>query len=154
MNAAVILAITDIANDAGFTSLFNEETGLFTFTEKDCGIDITAVLQGEEDAETRILYNQIAVGTLSQQQVEDNYNEIIDMLIGATNGISTSSFQTVRKDDGSLTVLLNNYAPIQTLEEDDRMDITFVLQSMIADLAGAMDMLSVYMAEPKAAAAS
>lgn len=154
MNDQSILAIVEIANQAGFAAEYAE--GLFTFTERESGIEILSVLQGEDDADTRILYNQLTVGVIPANQIENNGREVLNVLTGANNGISTSSFQTVEQENGSCLVLLNNYAPIQDLGDDDHQDITFTLQSLIADLCAACNgqLASLLSESSKAMAAS
>ena len=147
MNEQIKTGIISAANEAGFVAEFSEENSLFTFTESDSGISITSVFQGEDDDETSILYNQMSVGVIPESQVSVNPRSVINLLIGATNGISTSSFQTIDTDDGDLQVLLNNYAPIQDMGQDDIEDIKFTLTSLIADLFAAHDMLAPYMSE-------
>jgi hypothetical protein len=145
MNAAQIETICQIAEAAGFSGAYCEKTDIFTFTDQESGIEIISVLQGDEDAETRILFNQMKVCELDLATIS-SVNGLFSEMLNVDNDISTSSFKAASVNEGdSVAILLTNYATLQNLNQDDAADITFCLQALIADAAAASEMLRKYM---------
>ena len=146
-NSEHLLVISEAAEKAGLTTIYDEDTGIFTFTDGNTGIEIKSVLQGsDQNGSTRILYNQVVIGNVLAEVAEKGFAQLLKILTDVENGIITSSYQTAKLENGDYQILLCNYAPIQKLDNDDCQDIQFVIEALMVDIWDAVASLDGFIA--------
>jgi hypothetical protein len=99
----------------------------------DSGLSATAALECD------VVFFTLLCTTLPQAELSASHR---DRMLDANNGISTSFFQTAPLANGRIAITLNNFAKLQSLDEDDRDDIEFCLESLFTDAIAARALLA------------
>jgi hypothetical protein len=104
---------------------FNAETNQFSIIEIESGITIQAQLQ------EGVIFFQLPCCTVNDS---DLTAELCNIMLSASNGISTSSFQlTPGSEEGTTVILLSNFAKLQDFGADDEDDIISCISFLMAD---------------------
>ncbi len=102
-------------------------------------IDLDSGLAATAALECDVVFFTLLCTSLSTAEFSENYK---DRMLDANNGISTSFFQTAPMEGGRIGITLNNFAKLQALDEDDRDDIEFCLESLFTDAVAARALLA------------
>lgn len=121
-----------LSNNDDYAVSFDEELGVFSIEEADSGILIQARL------EDNILLFQLPCIQMSSEQLT---LELQRKMLAADNGISTSNFQIIG-NNGTVTIVLTNFAILQGLGADDEDDINSCVEFLLNDLLAARDLIS------------
>src|SRR3954453_859540 len=101
--------------------------------EVDSGVSIQAVLESE------ILFFSLPCITVPRARITP---AIMESMLAADNGISTSSFQLYDAGSGNVTVTLNNFCKLQDMGSDDKDDILSCVHFLLVDVMSARSLLS------------
>jgi hypothetical protein len=96
--------------------------------EVDSGVSIQAVLQGD------ILFLSLVCTVVPRAQITA---DVMEQMLSAENGISTSYFQLYDAGDGKVAVTLNNFCKLQDLGADDEDDILSCVHFLLVDVMSA-----------------
>lgn len=105
---------------------------LLRVRDVESGISLRAVL--EQD----ILFLTIRCEVLPKSKITA---EMMQKMLAADNGISTSAFQLYDQGDGKVAVTLNNFCKLQNLGEEDRDDVLSCVEFLVVDVVAARDLL-------------
>jgi len=100
--------------------------------EVESGISLRAVLEGD------ILYLSLTCMVAPKSSITP---EIMQKMLAADNGISTSYFQLYDVGEGNAAVTLNNFCKLQDLGPDDEDDILSCVSFLLADVVHARDLI-------------
>ncbi|MDQ1469974.1 MAG: hypothetical protein QOJ99_1454 [Bryobacterales bacterium] len=110
----------------------SSESGL-RILEVDSGLAMQAELQGE------ILFFSLVCATVPAARITP---ALMQKMLDAQNGISTSHFQLSSLGDGQTAVTLNNFCKLQDLGPDDEDDILSCVSFLLADVMQARNLLA------------
>jgi hypothetical protein len=96
--------------------------------EVDSGVAIQTVLEGD------ILYFSVVCTVVPKAVVTP---AVMEQMLAADNGISTSYFQLYDAGAGNIAVTLNNFCKLQDLGADDQDDILSCIQFLLVDVMSA-----------------
>lgn len=105
--------------------------GVLRVKEVDSGVTAQAALEGD------ILYLSIVCATVPAAKITP---AVMEKMLDAENGLSTSYFQLVKGEAGT-TVTLNNFCKLQDMGADDEDDILSCLSFLLADVLHARDLI-------------
>ena len=125
-------AVKSVLVEAGLETLPGPEESCFYVKDPESGLTFTC------DLEKDILFNTVACLELERGQVTP---ELMELLLDAENGISTSSFQLYRRGPDRIIVTLNNFCKLQDLGPEDRDDILSCFHFLNMDVLAATQLL-------------
>jgi hypothetical protein len=96
------------------------------------GVTISAVVEGD------IVFFTLPCIVVPRPKIT---LEIMQTMLAADNGISTSYFQIYDAGNGNVAVTLNNFCKIQTMGPDDQDDILSCVHFLLADVMSARGLL-------------
>jgi len=100
--------------------------------DPESGVVLRGVLEGD------ILFLTISCLAVEKSKITP---ELMQRMLDAGNGISTSSFQLYDRADGKTAVTLNNFCKLQTLGDDDRDDILSCVEFLMVDVMAAREIV-------------
>jgi hypothetical protein len=100
--------------------------------EVESGITLRAVLEGD------ILFLSLVCMTVPSGSLT---MAVLQKMLSADNGISTSHFQLYDTGDGNVAVTLNNFCKLQDLGPEDEDDILSCVSFLLADVVYAQHLL-------------
>jgi hypothetical protein len=103
-------------------------TGSLTLREPESGVAVQAVLEGD------ILYFSVVCIVVPKATVTA---AIMERMLAADNGISTSYFQIYDAGSGKVAVTLNNFCKLQDMGADDQDDILSCVSFLLVDVVSA-----------------
>lgn len=103
-----------------------------TIRETGSGIGIQAVLSGQ------IVYFSLVCTVVPKNAIT---TEVMEKMLAADNGISTSHFQNYTAGAGYVAVTLNNFCKLQEMGPDDEDDILSCVSFLLADVMSARRLL-------------
>ena len=106
--------------------------GVLHVRDLETGIVYQAVLAGN------VLYFNVTLTTVPTAEITP---EVMQKMLSAHNGISTSAFQLYDVSDGKTAITLNNFCTIQNMGEEDQDDILSAAGYLKADVLAARDLL-------------
>jgi hypothetical protein len=101
--------------------------------ETDSGVSIHAVVQGD------IMFLSLPCTVVPRASITP---EIMERMLDANNGISTSHFSLYKATDGKVAINLNNFCKLQDLGADDEDDILSCVHFLLVDVMSARRLLS------------
>jgi len=101
--------------------------------EVDSGVTLQAVLQGD------IAFLSLVCTVVPRAAVTP---EIMQRMLDAGNGISTSYFQLYQAGEGKLAITLNNFCKLQDMGAEDEDDILSCVHFLLVDVMSARRLLS------------
>jgi hypothetical protein len=96
--------------------------------ETDSGVSIQAVIQGD------IVFFSLTCVVVPRAKITP---EIMNTMLSAENGISTSYFQLYDAGSGNVAVTLNNFCKLQDMCADDADDILSCVHFLLVDVMAA-----------------
>lgn len=96
--------------------------------EVDSGIALQAVLEGE------IVFFSLVCTVVPRAAITA---DVMNQMLAADNGISTSYFQLYHAGEGKVAVTLNNFCKLQDMGADDVDDILSCVNFLMADVMSA-----------------
>lgn len=96
--------------------------------EVDSGVAIQAVIQGD------IVFFTLPCIVVPRAKVTP---QVMETMLSATNGISTSYFQLYDAGDGKVAITLNNFCKVQSMGADDVDDILSCVHFLLVDVMSA-----------------
>ncbi len=106
---------------------------ILTVREVNSGVAIQVVLESD------ILFFSLNCVSVPEASVTP---EIMQKMLDAQNGISTSHFQLYRAEPGTVAVTLNNFCKLQSMGTDDEDDILACVQFLLIDVIAARRLLA------------
>jgi hypothetical protein len=100
--------------------------------EVDSGVSIQAVLEGH------ILYLSLVCTVVPRAAITA---DVMQQMLAADNGISTSYFQLYEAGEGKVAVTLNNFCKLQDLGSDDEDDILSCVHFLLVDVMSARSLV-------------
>ena len=100
--------------------------------EVESGVSIQAVLEGD------ILYLSLVCTVVPRTAITP---EIMQRMLAADNGISTSYFQLYDAGAGKVAITLNNFCKLQDLGPEDEDDILSCVHFLLVDVMSARGLL-------------
>jgi hypothetical protein len=100
--------------------------------EVESGISLRAVLEGD------ILFLSLVCMTVPSGSLSP---AVLQKMLAADNGISTSHFQLYDTGDGNVAITLNNFCKLQDLGPDDEDDILSCVSFLLADVVHAQELI-------------
>jgi len=113
-------------------SVTDLDDSVLRIQETESGISLRAVLEGD------ILFFSLACMTVPAAKITA---AVMQKMIAANNGISTSHFQLYDTGDGNVTVMLNNFCKLQDMGPEDEDDILSCVSFLLADVVHAKELL-------------
>ncbi len=104
-----------------------------TVREVDSGVAVHTVLEGD------VLFFSLPCITVKRSSVTP---EIMQKMLDAGNGISTSFFQLYGSGSGKVTVTLNNFCKLQDMGADDKDDVLSCVHFLLVDVMAARRVLA------------
>ncbi len=101
--------------------------------ETDSGVSIHAVVQGD------IMFLSLPCIVVPRASITP---EIMERMLDAGNGISTSHFSLYKAPVGKVAITLNNFCKLQDLGADDQDDILSCVHFLLVDVMAARRLLS------------
>ncbi|MBM80015.1 MAG: hypothetical protein CMJ78_05410 [Planctomycetaceae bacterium] len=101
-------------------------------TDVESGITIRAAL------EDNILFLTAPCVTVSCDKISQ---EVMQQMLCAENGISTSNFQLYKLSDDRVAVTLNNFCKLLEMGRDDHDDILSCIEFLLVDVFAAKDLI-------------
>ncbi len=101
--------------------------------ETDSGVSIHAVVQGD------IMFLSLPCIVVPRASITP---EIMERMLSADNGISTSHFSLYEAPGGKVAITLNNFCKLQDLGADDQDDILSCVHFLLVDVMAARRLLS------------
>jgi len=129
-------SVKNILVEAGFETTPGVDETCFFVKDPEGGLTFTC------DLENDILYNTVCCVEIEERVLTP---DMMRILLDAENGISTSSFQTIKKSSGTLILTLNNFCKLQDLGPEDKDDILSCLEFLNLDVLAARDLLSSFL---------
>ena len=130
-NVVTLNDVQAVIGNEGY-EVSQESGGVLRVRDVDSSIVIRVVL------ENNILFCTVPCTTVSGNELSP---KLMQKMLAADNGISTSGFQLYEKGNGSLVVTLNNFCKLQAMGEDDRDDILSCLGFLVVDVCAAKELL-------------
>jgi hypothetical protein len=106
--------------------------------EVESGISLRAVLEGD------ILFLSLVCMTVPSGSLGP---AVLQKMLAADNGISTSHFQLYDTGDGKVAVTLNNFCKLQDLGPEDEDDILSCVSFLLADVVHAQQLIGADLAK-------
>jgi hypothetical protein len=106
--------------------------------EVESGISLRAVLEGE------ILFFSLVCMTVPAGSLTP---PVLQKMLAADNGISTSHFQLYDTGDGNVAITLNNFCKLQDLGPEDEDDILSCVSFLLADVVHAQELIGADLAK-------
>lgn len=100
--------------------------------ETDSGVSIHAVVQGD------IMFLSLPCTVVPRASITP---EIMERMLDANNGISTSHFTLYKAPGGEVAINLNNFCKLQDLGADDEDDILSCVHFLLVDVMSARRLL-------------
>lgn len=100
--------------------------------EVSSGVTIQAVIEGD------IVFFSLPCITVPRAKITP---QIMQTMLAADNGISTSYFQLYDAGQGNVAVTLNNFCKMQTMGPDDQDDILSCVHFLLVDVMSARGLL-------------
>jgi len=100
--------------------------------EVSSGISIQAVLEGD------IVFFSLTCIVVPREKVTA---EVMQIMLAADNGISTSYFQLYDAGGGKLAVTLNNFCKLQEMGPEDEDDVLSCVHFLLVDVVSARGLL-------------
>jgi len=100
--------------------------------EVESGVSIQAVLEGD------ILYLSLVCTVVPRTAITP---EIMQRMLAADNGISTSYFQLYDAGAGKVAITLNNFCKLQDMASEDEDDILSCVHFLLVDVMSARGLL-------------
>jgi hypothetical protein len=100
--------------------------------EVDSGVTIQAVIEGD------IVFFSLPCITVPKAKITP---QIMQTMLAADNGISTSYFQLYDAGSGNVAVTLNNFCKIQSMGPDDEDDVLSCVHFLLVDVMSARGLL-------------
>ena len=100
--------------------------------EVESGVSIQAVLEGD------ILYLSLVCTVVPRTGITP---EIMQRMLAADNGISTSYFQLYDAGAGKVAITLNNFCKLQDMASEDEDDILSCVHFLLVDVMSARGLL-------------
>jgi hypothetical protein len=113
-------------------SVTESDSSVLKIQDLESGISLRAVLQGD------ILFLSLVCMVVPGSKITP---ELMQKMLAADNGISTSHFQLYDVGDGQIAVTLNNFCKLQDLGPDDEDDILSCVSFLLADVVHAQDLI-------------
>ena len=110
------------------------DANVLKIQDVESGISLRAVLEGD------ILFLSLVCMVVPEGRVT---LEIMQKMLWAGNGISTSHFQIYPVGNGDVAITLNNFCKLQELGPDDEDDILSCVSFLLADVVHARDLIGV-----------
>jgi hypothetical protein len=101
--------------------------------ETDSGVSIHAVVQGD------IMFLSLPCTVVPRASITP---EVMERMLDADNGISTSHFSLYKAPGGKVAINLNNFCKLQDLGADDEDDILSCVHFLLVDVMSARRLLS------------
>ncbi len=114
-------------------SVSEPDANLLNIREAESGISLRAVLEGD------ILFFSLVCMVVPTSKIAPS---VMQKMLSAENGISTSHFQLYDTGGGNIAVTLNNFCKLQELGPDDEDDILSCVSFLLADVVHARDLLA------------
>jgi hypothetical protein len=108
------------------------DANVLKIQDVESGISLRAVLEGD------ILFLSLVCMVVPEGRVT---LEIMQKMLWAGNGISTSHFQIYPVGNGDVAITLNNFCKLQELGPDDEDDILSCVSFLLADVVHARDLI-------------
>ena len=96
------------------------------------GVTISAVVEGD------IVFFTLPCVVVPRAKIT---LEMMQTMLAADNGISTSYFQIYDAGNGNVAVTLNNFCKVQTMGPDDQDDILSCVHFLLVDVMSARGLL-------------
>ena len=119
--------VEGVVAEAGYDASIVGE-GILRIRDLDSGISIQAAL------EENVLFMTVSCMVVSEETITA---DVMRKMLDADNGISTSSFQLYKRDNGQVAVTLNNFCKLQAMGPDDQDDILSCIEFLIVDCIAA-----------------
>lgn len=100
--------------------------------EVESGLSMRAVLQGD------ILFLSLVCMVVPKASIT---KEVMQKMLAAENGISTSHFQLYDAGGGNVAVTLNNFCKLQDMGPEDEDDILSCVGFLLADVLHAKELI-------------
>jgi hypothetical protein len=100
--------------------------------EVESGVSVQAVLEGD------ILYLSLVCTVVPRAAITP---EIMQRMLAADNGISTSYFQLYDAGGGKAAITLNNFCKLQDMASEDEDDILSCVHFLLVDVMSARGLL-------------
>lgn len=113
-------------------SVTESDTSVLKIRDLESGISLRAVLQGD------ILFFSLVCVVVPRSKMTP---ALMQKMLAADNGISTSHFQLYDVGNGQVAVTLNNFCKLQELGPDDEDDILSCVNFLLADVVHARDLI-------------
>ena len=108
------------------------DSSVLKIQDLESGISLRAVLQGD------ILFLSLVCAVVPRSKIGA---DLMQKMLAADNGISTSHFQLYDVGNGQVAVTLNNFCKLQELGPDDEDDILSCVSFLLADVVHARDLI-------------
>ncbi|MEM1185375.1 MAG: hypothetical protein AAGI53_10295 [Planctomycetota bacterium] len=106
--------------------------GVLRIRDPESGVVLRGVLEGD------ILFLTISCLAVDRSKISP---DLMQRMLDAGNGISTSSFQLYNRNDGKTAITLNNFCKLQELGADDRDDILSCVEFLMVDVMAAREIV-------------
>ncbi len=100
--------------------------------EVESGLSMRAILQGD------ILFLSLVCMVVPKATIT---KEVMQKMLAAENGISTSHFQLYDAGGGNVAVTLNNFCKLQDMGSEDEDDILSCVSFLLADVVHAKELI-------------
>jgi hypothetical protein len=118
--------------EAGYEVVGGEDESPLKIRDLESGILMTSVL------EDNVLFNTVFCKVLKADEVSP---EMMQSMLAADNGISTSAFKLYALEGEKTAVTLNNFCKLQAMGDDDKDDILSCLNFLLVDTVVARGLL-------------
>lgn len=122
--------VEDLLAQKGY-DVTESDSGLLSIKDLETGIAFQAALEGN------VLYLSVTLTTLPPQALTPS---LMQTMLRADNGISTSAFKLIETPDRVL-ITLNNFCTLQNMGPEDQDDILSLTGYLMADLLEARELL-------------
>jgi hypothetical protein len=117
--------------EAGYEVVRSDDNSL-QIRDLESGILMTSVL------EENVLFNTVSCKVMRTADVSDS---MMQTMLLADNGISTSAFKLYPLEGERMAITLNNFCKLQAMGEDDMDDILSCLNFLLVDTVVARELL-------------
>ena len=128
-------AIEETLADSGYEVTEHELPdggAVMRIRDPESGVVLRGVLEGD------ILFLTISCVAVDKSKIT---TDMMQRMLDAGNGISTSSFQLYDRADGKTAITLNNFCKLQALGDDDRDDILSCVEFLMVDVMAAREIV-------------
>ena len=124
-------AVREIVAEKGY-EVVNQDENALNIRDLETGVIVTLALEND------VLFNTVSCATVPQSSLG---TDVMQTMLDAENGISTSSFQVYKVSDEKVSITLNNLCKLQAMGEDDKDDILSCISFLIVDTFAARELL-------------